>query len=141
MRIANKLFLIIISLGLGLQLSASEYQPQDDKNLLNFISGLKTVPKAAALQLARWMETTYATDQNLSNQLMDIVNTNQSVADKTKAIEQLKQRAEQPETDKNRSYFANISTAAKTAAAFVITVGIASYLYFMRPWSSSTTQQ
>jgi hypothetical protein len=138
MRISKKLLMIAtFSFISGSSVNASEPQTQDDTNLLNFISGLKKVPKAAALQLARWMESTYATNHDLSDQLINIVNTEDTIANKTKAIEQLKQSTEQAGTDQNTSYFSNIRTMATAAAAFVITASIASYFYFMRPWTSS----
>lgn len=138
MNISKKLLMVaVFSFISGLSINASESQPQDDTKLLNFISGLKTVPKAAALQLARWMETTYTTNQDLSDELIKIVNADNTIANKTKAIEQLKQNTEQADIDQDKSYFSNISTFTKAAAAFIITASIASYFYFIRPWGSS----
>lgn len=88
---------------------------------MNFINGLKRVKNAAALELASWIEKTYATNPNLSDQLINIVETNESTVNKTKAIEQLKNTTEQAESGKNKSYFTNISTLAKATAAFLIT--------------------
>src|SRR5579863_707596 len=100
MYISKKLFLITtVCLGLGFQINASQNEEQES-NFFNFINKLRNVKNATALNLANWMESTYATDKDLSSQLVNIVNTDESVMQKTQAIEQLKQGTEQAETNK-----------------------------------------
>lgn len=82
----------------------------------------------------------HITNDNLAGQLINIVNTSTSFDDAKQRIKQLKNSTEQTEAEKNQSYFANISSFATAAAAFVIAASVASYFYFMRPWSTPSTE-
>ena len=138
MFISKKLFLIIaLTLGLNRQINASQnYNKEQEQNYIQFTGQLSKINNAEAKEAAKWMNEKYHKSESITNQLMDIVNTDEPVKDRVTSILKLKRNDE----NHNEGYFANISTFAKAAAAVMITAGIVSYLYFMRPWGTSTTQ-
>lgn len=124
---------------ISIQLSASEYAQQQVDTLFSFISELKTSKNRTSedLNLARWIDTAYATNPTLENELIEIVNNNKDYLDQKTDIKELWKKDTAP---KSEGYFSNISTMAKATAAFMVTAGIISYLYLTRPWIASATK-
>lgn len=141
MYISKQLLLVtVVSFGLHFQINASEYGreeiEQKIKNAQKVNDFSKELEKdarqkenARELETSRWIDTLYGTNQDLT-ELANIIDTNDSLETKANKLFQLKEGSGQ------KSYFSNISTFTK-AAVFVIAAGIASYFYFMRPWSTS----
>jgi hypothetical protein len=131
----TKQFLLVFII---FQINASQnYTEKQQKNFLVFTQRLSQQTNADDMNLARWINETYVTNDNLAGEFINIVNTSTSFDNAKESIKNLKNTTEQTETDKTASYFSNISTFTKAAAAFIITASIASYFYFMRPWTSS----
>jgi hypothetical protein len=137
MNISKRLLLITITI-FGLQLSGSQYS-EEEKKLSAFSNQLQLTAydkeDATYINAATLIKNSIYNNQNLSK-LMEIADSNQSDDDKVKSILKL----ENNEENQNEGYFSSMSIFAKaaTAAALVLTVGIASYFYFMRPWSPTT---
>ena len=138
MIITKKLFFIAI-LGLGMQLCASE--KTSDVKLLDFATSLDKIPKNEPKNIADWIRKTFWSRDEHNKQITDnlekIINSDEPLTTKTQSIKEIWQRETTPQ---NEGYFTNISTFAKAAAAAIITAGIISYFYFMRPWGTSNTQ-
>jgi hypothetical protein len=138
MYISKQLFLITaVCLSLGFQINASQNEEQDS-GFLNFTRQLIYQHKTADdINTGNWMNAIYQkgdpSDENTINQLMNITNSDKTDEEKKADILALKNST----TGQNKSYFSSISTFTKAAAAFVIAASIASYFYFMRPWSTS----
>ena len=149
MDMTKKLLLVtIISSGLHLQINASEsyqisphhtYNPKQEKDFLQFTEdNLYQTKNAKARDTAQWMNETYReTDsyhKSITNQLMNIVSDpHKKDEEKLTSIAELRENEE----NQNKGYFSSMSTFAKAAAALLVTAGIISYLYFIRPWSTS----
>jgi hypothetical protein len=132
MNIAKKLFLVIVlSLG-SLQLHASQYNEEEKEKIFTFSRTLtqdaKRRENADDLDTARWMEIAYGNNKDVT-EIMNIIDSNESFEDKAKDLSQLKKGT--------KSFFSNTSSLITAAAAFIIAASIASYFYFMRPWTSS----
>ena len=134
-------FMTVLGLAAVAQISASENQ-SDDRGYLSFIGKLRQVKSANAMNDANWMSQKYvATDDystNITSQLKNIVESNQPLPAKISAIEEIKARETAPKV--NESYFSSMSNMAKAAVALVVTASIASYFYFIRPWTKASVE-
>ncbi|HEX4068599.1 MAG TPA: hypothetical protein VHX42_00735 [Candidatus Babeliales bacterium] len=135
MHISKKLF-FIITLNLGLILPINTSEPEtEDTNYRNFIEKLYGVSNNTYKENAMWMRAESVKPNNpINDQLKVVVGSNRPLKEKISAIEEIKAQA----STQNEGYFSNISTTAKAAIALLVTAGIASYFYFIYPWSSSS---
>jgi hypothetical protein len=140
MNISKKLFLItIIGLGINVQLCASETAAN---KVIDYAQTLvmDNPGDNDSRNMASWITSIYYGYDAHSKATMDRLEKtmlSDKIPDKKEAFLKL---WKEDTTPQNEGYFANISTFAKAAAAAVITAGIISYFYFMRPWGTSTTQ-
>ncbi len=142
MSIAKQLLLVtIMNCGLLSQINASQnYTNKQQEKFTKFTTVLSQAPKAEDRNLATWANIQFATNQNLTNELVNSVNANSGSLDDAKAaVRQIYLRETTPQKE-NTGYFSNISMRVKAAAAFVIAASNASYFYFMRPWSTPSAQ-
>ena len=142
MIIVKKLFFMtILGLVVGAQISASEPQ-SDATNLLNIADRLQTIPNTEPMTIAQWIRTTYNSmyehDKETTEKLQNIANSNDPLPEKTKAIKKIWQEETAPK--KSESYFSSMSNMAKAAVALVVTASIASYFYFMHPWTKASAE-
>lgn len=142
MTIVKQLFLITaFGLGINTQLCASESQP-----LLSFADKLERLQteNSEPKTIAQWIRKTFSgTDEHstqVTDQLNNIVESNNNPTQQAQAIREIYTKETTPQQQENTGYFSNISTRVKAAAALVIAASIASYFYFMRPWSTPSAQ-
>ncbi len=143
MTIVKKLLLMTaLIFGSDTQLCASEPQ-----QLLEFANSLDRIEteESEPKNIATWIRKIFSKPDKHSTDVTDLLSSitespKLSLPEKTKAIKQIYIQEITPK-ENNTGYFSSISTRMKAAAAFVIVASIASYFYFMHPWSTPTAQQ